>query len=270
MHIGNTEFFRSNTGSQTYFMSRRQCSFDRLPVEILHLIFDYISTYDILHGFAKLSPYVDRVVSSYHDYQLNFRSIIKEEFDWICRRINPSGVVSLSLADDADTPGQCDLFLSLLPLEQFHSTLRALSLSGINNDCISKIVKHFDLFDHLLSLTIVDRTQSIPGALINLLPKLTRCNVPQSWLFESFTRMPELEHLILSSRCTYAQLTRIIENAPKLITLHIFLEGELGHAVDGLTSNLTRLTLNMSGECLAMNRLGMLVSFLTNSVPCQY
>ena len=250
-------------------MPRQPCPLDLLPVEILHMIFDYLSAYDILRGFVKTSTYLERVVINYHSYQLNFRSVIKEEFDFICRRISPPGVVSLILADGADTPGQSDLFLSLLPLEQFHSTLRALSLLDISDNSMSKLIKHFDLFDRLLSLTIVNSAPSVPGALITLLPKLIRCNAPHQWLFDSFTRMPELAHLILSNRCTYAQMTRIIEHAPKLTSLNICLEGELGTAVDRVTSNLTRLTLNMSGKCSALSRFRIVAFSLANSLPCE-
>ena len=250
-------------------MPRQPCPLDLLPVEILHMIFDYLSTYDILRGFVKTSAYLEGVASNYHAYQLNFRSVIKEEFDLICRRISPPGVVSLILADSADTPGQSDLFLSLLPLERFHSTLRALSLLDISDNSMSKLIKHFNLFDRLLSLTIVNSAPPTPGALIDLLPKLIRCNVPHQWLFESFTRMPELTHLILSNRCTYAQMTKIIEHAPKLTSLNICLEGELGPAVDNVTSNLTHLTLNMSGKGSAMNQFRMVAFLPANSLPCE-
>lgn len=233
------------------------------------MIFDYLSAYDILRGFVKTSAYLERVASNYHSHQLNFRSVIKEEFDFICRRISPLGVVSLILADGAETPGQSDLFLSLLSLERFHSTLRALSLLDMSDTSMSKLIKHFDLFDRLLSLTIVNSAPPAPGALINLLPKLIRCNVPHQWLFESFTRMPELAHLILSNRCTYAQLTRIIKHAPKLTSLNICLEGELETTVDGVTSNLTRLTLNMSGKCSATNRFRMVAFSPANSLSCK-
>ncbi|CAF5046110.1 unnamed protein product, partial [Rotaria sp. Silwood1] len=77
------------------------------------MIFDYLSTVDIYRGFIKINSYIDSVVSNYKNYQLNFRSILKKEFDLICRYMNPHGIVSLILSDNIDTPGQSNLFLSL-------------------------------------------------------------------------------------------------------------------------------------------------------------
>ena len=84
-------------------MSIRYCFFDSFPVEIIHIIFDYLSTCDILHGFLKQCSYLDSIVLNYNFYLINFRSILKTDFDLICHLIQPKNILSLILSDEMDT-----------------------------------------------------------------------------------------------------------------------------------------------------------------------
>lgn len=252
-------------------MSKRYCSLELLPVEILHMVFDYLSTYHIFHGFLNITPYFEGVVGSYKNYQLNFRSIMKNQFDTVCHHIKPDGVVSLILSEGIDTPYQSDLFLSLFELEQFYSTLRSLSLIDLNEETGQSIVRHIQRFHHLISLTIISNYSSIPSNLIQVFPQLTRCHISADWLLNNFIQMPQLEHLTVVNRCTYEQFVRIINYCPKLISLNISLEGEVRYQNDQLTSNLTKLILNMSCELFSnIYQIFHDQLFLPDSLLCQH
>ena len=227
-------------------MSIYYCLLNRFPVEILHQIFDYLSTCDILRGFLKINSYIDSVISNYNFSQINFQSILKYDFDLICKYINPRRMISLTLCDGIDTPGQSDLFLSLFNLEQFYLTLRSLTLIDVNDQSMKLITNHFDKFNQLTSLTIMNNNLESQSTLRHLLPRLVRLNISCEWLFHNITMMLQLEHLIISDQCTFNQMETIIHYAPKLISLNICLERESGANIHEMTSNLTRLILNMS------------------------
>ena len=101
--------------------------FDQLPVEILHNLFDYFVAHEILFTFTDVSDYVNGSLRAYSAYKFIFKSIRKADFDLVCRCIQPKQVVSLTLCDDADTPGQSQLFFSRFHIEQFVQ-LRSLRL----------------------------------------------------------------------------------------------------------------------------------------------
>lgn len=219
---------------------------NKFPVEIVHIIFDYLSAVDILNGFLKESFYIDSIINNYNFYKINFRSILKNDFDLICNYIKPSRIKSLILSDGIDTPSQSNLYLSLFKLEQFYLSLNCLSLIQINDQSLKLITNHLDKFNSLSSLTITNTNLTGPPTLMNIFPRLIRLNIPSQWFFPNVTVMPQLKHLIISDRCTFIQLDMIIRHAQNLISLNICLERESGANIHGITSNLTKLVLNMS------------------------
>jgi hypothetical protein len=219
---------------------------NKFPVEIVHMIFDYLSAVDILNGFLKESFYIDSIINNYNFYKINFRSILKSDFDLICNYIKPSRIKSLILSDGIDTPSQSNLYLSLFRLEQFYLSLNCLSLIQINDQSLKLITNHLDKFNCLSSLTITNTNLTGPPTLMNIFPRLIRLNIPSQWFFPNVTVMPQLKHLIISDRCTFIQLDMIIRHAQNLISLNICLERESRANIHGITSNLTKLVLNMS------------------------
>lgn len=235
-------------------MSVHYCFFDSFPVEIIHMIFDYLSTCDILHGFLKLSSYIDPIVLNYNFYQINFRSILKSDFDLICQYINPRKMISLILSDGNDTPHQSDVFLSLFKLEEFYLTLHSLTLQDINNQSMELILNHLDKFNNLSSLTILNNSLTPSSTTLkDVFTRLIRLNISCEWFFYNITPMYQLKHLIISNRCTFNQLEDIIHHAPNLISLNICLDRESGATIQGITSNITRLVLNMSCKLLTIS-----------------
>ncbi|CAF1181498.1 unnamed protein product [Rotaria sordida] len=210
------------------------------------MIFDYLSTCDILHGFLKLSTYINSIVLNYNHYQINFRSILKYDFDLICQHIRPNKMVSLILSDGIDTPHRSDVFLSLFKLEEFYLTLQCLTLQDINNQSMELIINHLDKFNNLSSLTILNNNLIPSSILKNLFTRLIRLNISCEWFFYNITLMHQLKYLTITNRCTFNQLEHIIHHIPNLISLNICLERENRATIQGITSNLTRLVLNIS------------------------
>jgi len=229
-------------------MSVNYCLLDSFPVEMFDLIFDYLSTIDIIRGFLKISPYIDNIILNYNFYKINFESILKNEFDLICNNINGNKIKSLTLSDGNDTPNQSNLFLSLFKIEEFSLNLNNLSLIDINNQSMEIITNNFDKLNNLLSLTIINNQLRCSSILKNILSQLNRLNISSEDLFQNLIQMNKLKHLIISNRCSFNQLQLLINHCPNLISLNISLQRENGQNISGINSNLTRLILNMSSK----------------------
>jgi hypothetical protein len=110
---------RKNIGQIDYFLMKRNVYFfDRLSVELLHIVFTYFWAHKILYCFSNISDHIDAVLLMYSLYRINFQSILKCHFDMICRQIKIHQIILLILSDDGDTPGQSEVFLSLFHIEQ--------------------------------------------------------------------------------------------------------------------------------------------------------
>ena len=79
---------------------RNECLLDLFPVEILHVLFTYLCTHDVLLSLTGISDYIDEILEDYSTWRFDFRSIRKDYFDLICRRIQPEKVISLTLSDE--------------------------------------------------------------------------------------------------------------------------------------------------------------------------
>ncbi|UJR11310.1 hypothetical protein I4U23_015491 [Adineta vaga] len=110
-------------------MSVPQLILDQFPVEIIFNIFHYLTANDILRSFHDFSRYLRQCIHSYDQYKINFKSISKREFDIICRVLQPEQIMSLTLSDDEETPGQIDHFFTRFPtFDQSFTRLEHLRL----------------------------------------------------------------------------------------------------------------------------------------------
>ena len=242
------------------------CLLDWFPVEVLHILFTYFRAHEILLNFTDLSDYIDGILLAYPTWQLNFQSIRRDHFDLVCRRIQPEKVISLTLSDDSDTPGQSELFFSRFRIEQF-SHLRSLTLIKIEFESLKDIFSDLDKLQQLNSLSFEIystthkylpscnsmRTQMIQLRTILLdlytrvLPRLTRLCVSDASNLRSIP-LSQLCHLKLAS-CQHDELKHIIQHAPLLRSLDVHLTLEHPHAEITLTSSqLTRLRLTIDSE----------------------
>jgi len=240
--------------------------FDLLPVELLHILFTYFSAHEILLTFSGVSDYINSIVRSYSAYRWNLKSIKRSDFDLICRHIQPEQVISLTLSDADNTPGQSELFFSCVQLESF-TQLQSLRLLEIEFESLEAIFTNLYKLVHLraLSFDIGTIKYKYPQWTYNYSNKLSQLNSILSDVYSQI--IPDLNHLSLNSgtvlksillpnlrhlkltNCSLDELETIFQNAPQLKSLHICLK------LNGLqfqpifpSVKLTQLILIIEGE----------------------
>jgi hypothetical protein len=112
----------------------------RLPIEILYNIFDRLDAQTIFLSVRNTCRRLRTTINSYDQFNLNFESIFKPDFDFLCNTINPQNVISLTLSDDVETIGQIDLFLSYFGIQQLNR-LRSLTLITIEERHLKLILE---------------------------------------------------------------------------------------------------------------------------------
>ncbi|CAF3470109.1 unnamed protein product [Rotaria sp. Silwood1] len=134
------------------------CLFEFFPVELLHGIFHYLSAHEIFYAFTQISTYVDNVLVSYDRYSISLSSMLKHQFDLMCRLIRPEQVISITIVDNDDTPDQSKLFFSKFDIRQF---INLRSYAIISSD--QSIFLQLDLlcqFNHFQALTLPNISQT--------------------------------------------------------------------------------------------------------------
>ena len=197
---------------------------DLIPMEIHYTIFEYFWGHEILYSFLGISKFLDSILLNYHNYHINFKSILKQQFDLINHHIQPNQIKSLILSDSNETPGQSKAFLSLFPIEKL-TNLRAITLFDIEND--SHLL--FANINHLKCLSSFETDTLSHLWMIETIPRLKRLVVNK--FFDSDYNYIDLlssisfSHLrkLTLSYCSYVQLRRILCLAPKLTSLNISL-----------------------------------------------
>lgn len=215
------------------------CLLDTLPVELVHHLLKYFSAYEIFNTFSNVSSYIDNVLLTYSNYCVNFKSVAKKEFDFVCQRIIPDQVIQLTLSDDECTPGQVELFLSRFQINQF-TNLRSLTLVEVGSDFWESIItKLIDLknlrsffydssnrTDTCVNKLSYDDIVVLDKQLFNsyspILPQLNRLKLSHGDFFSS-VQFPYLRHLILKD-CKIDILKHICSAAPQLKSLQIELK----------------------------------------------
>ena len=198
--------------------------FDLLPMEIVYTICDYFWGHEIFYSFFNISDYLNRILMNYQNYYLNFKSILKHQFDLLCRYIQPNQIKSLILSDSNETPGQSKAFLSLFPIEQLIN-LRAITLSDIENDSRSFFVN----INRLEALNSFETDTFAHLWMIETIPRLKRLVINKfsdnDFNFAHMLSSISFSHLykLTLPYCSYVQLRQILSLAPKLISLHISL-----------------------------------------------
>ncbi|CAF1486234.1 unnamed protein product [Rotaria sordida] len=135
-------------------MSTMAC-LDKLPIELIHTIFNYLETHDIFISFYNINTYINTILNTYQRYHINFESISMSNFYMTLHHINPSQVISLTLSNMDDTPGQFQLFFSLFSMKQFIRLESLQLIQPLNPIDLNKIL--IDLFpsESLKSLSII-------------------------------------------------------------------------------------------------------------------
>jgi hypothetical protein len=202
-------------------------SLQSLPVELLHYIFDRLDIETILLSLRHVCRFFRSVVQTYDRYELDFRSISKANFRFICRIVSCHNVVSVTITDER-TPGQVDLFLSLIHLRQL-VRLRSLALIDINESHANVILKHVSV-NRLRSLTIKlrkydRRRQMTIGKLLSSVivrSELSQLNLAIEGCRISTIQWPSrctIQYLTVDGNITFNTLCTILHSSPYLHTL---------------------------------------------------
>jgi hypothetical protein len=201
--------------------------FDRLPVEILHHIFDKLDIETILFSFRYVCKRFYSIANSYNSYKFNFESISKFNFYLICRSIPFEQVISLTLSDKDKTHGQIQLFLSLFNLNQF-IRLRSLTLIQIEDEYLNIFLNSI-LHSSLISLTIDSQTLSIrKNMALNLLsstiehPTLKKLDLNMWSKDMNELQWPincTINYLRIQNSITFNQFYLILQYSPCLKTI---------------------------------------------------
>ncbi|CAF4325915.1 unnamed protein product, partial [Rotaria sordida] len=141
-------------------------------------------------------------IKSYSNYRLNFKSILRSNFDLICQHILPNQVKALILTDDQHTLGQSQLFLSHFQIDEFIN-LQSLTLIEIEKKSLENINEHLYKLNRLRSFLFKSE--------INILFSMSFVN---------------LRHLELS-QCTLNLLENICLTTPWLKTLNVAIIHEI-------------------------------------------
>ncbi len=206
------------------------CVLNYFPCEVLHTIFDYLKPVDLLHAFVQLNPYLDTVLNSYIRIQLNFKSIKKSIFYFICENVHPHQIQSLVLSNDEYTPGQTKLFMSLLPLIQFIN-LQYFSIDQIDDvDLFCIMFSHLENHAQIRWLSVTNSHIQISKKnaryIVGILPTLP--SLKRLTFFDSSSlvtlRQPlsKLTHLTICS-CSLNDLRLIFQWVPNLLHLQIWI-----------------------------------------------
>ncbi|CAF2082852.1 unnamed protein product [Rotaria magnacalcarata] len=116
-------------------------SLNNLPVEILHRIFDSLDAKTILFHVKYVCKRLYSTTINYNRYELNFNTICKKTFHQLCSVTYPEKIISLTLSDENQTPGQIELFLSLYCIEEY-TRLQSITLMAIKELHLNTILKH--------------------------------------------------------------------------------------------------------------------------------
>ena len=205
------------------------CLLDRLPVELLHALFDYFITPEIFFTLFNLSNYVNSTVYSYPNHRLHCRSIGRSHFRLICQHLQPEQVVSLVLSDANDTAGLSKLFFTYFRMEQF-IRLQSLTLIEIEHASLYSIFTDLHKLKNLRSFSFNNQTVRYENSLqtvssnfrddhIRSLCQLNRLHLSNSTLF-TLSAFPHLQHLKVEE-CFGNEFQRILQHTPRLISLSV-------------------------------------------------
>jgi hypothetical protein len=197
-----------------------------LPVELIYRISDYLDTRTILFSLRYVCTRLRTITNTYQRFKLDLRSIAKSHFYQACQLIRPEHVISLTLSDDDETPGQVELFLSLLNIHQF-IRLRSLAVFVTDDDSLHRILHH-TIQCSIISLSIERSRPSNHGSsTLHLLSAamarstLRTFTCTSNLLFSDSFQWPtesHVEHLTLD-HCTRKEFCVILRHLPYLRTI---------------------------------------------------
>ncbi|CAF0839344.1 unnamed protein product [Adineta steineri] len=223
-----------------------------LSIEIWHEIFTYLSAVDIFNAFTNINSYFNSILSNYNQYNINFQSCLKTHFDLICGHIQPNQILSLTLSNSNDTPGQFELFIAKFNIKSL-TCLHSLTLIEIDPTClIPLIISLNEIQNQITSFSIINcfdsyNLNSTELAIMQLffrqLEKLVISNA--RYMTRNNDQLGNLRHLSIQ-QCNMNDLEHIFHLTPSLYSLELTICRESGFwiPVDDIPLKLKRIVLN--------------------------
>jgi hypothetical protein len=180
-------------------------NFESLPNELFLTLFEYLTVVDLFRAFVGLNTRFNTLLfEKFHKHRLDFRSISKRDFDFVCQRYLPSIVdqtSSIYLSDDDETPDQINCFLSYNWTFRQFTNLQSLSLYNLRSEIVMcKLLAECQHLHNLIRLKFIKSefeydNKNICQLLNNIwtMPKLTYC-----YLDISFCERGEKYHINFS------------------------------------------------------------------------
>ncbi len=206
-------------------------SFESLPVELLHRIFDNLDAQTILFSIRPVCRLFRSVVNThqtYNQYVVDLTLISKANFYVLCRWIKPENVISLVLSNDHRTSDQITLFISHVRLRQF-TQLRSLTLLQIDENELNFILRQINL-NLLSSFSFTIRkyddrhTQTTNNLLVSTIAQVSLRRLELGIEAERMSTISwpidcTIEYLVLNKGITMDNLHTILQCSPRLQTL---------------------------------------------------
>ena len=194
---------------------------------------------------------MNATIQNYGCDKLNFKSISKVRFDFICNYLNSQRITYLTLSDDWKTPGQIQTFCSRFNLADFVN-LHSLALLSVLDEDIQPILSDLSQLEHLESLTIIYRSSTTLslGPILNRLTSLRSLSVSHGDIFDHNVPLPLHNIKLLDAgKCRFLELRRLQYIVPSLSSLKIYLQAS--HQLQLLSSrcfwsSLERLDLTLN------------------------
>ncbi|CAF0903918.1 unnamed protein product [Rotaria sordida] len=236
------------------------CFLDQFPVEILHIVFNYISVFELYYNLYNVSDYINTVLLNYPISLINLKSSVQYHVDFICHYIKPDQIISLTLFDNIDNNGQSELFFSHFHIEQFIQ-LQSLTLINIENNLLKFLLPNlnklkylrsfsFDTTDYYRMINKDYRLQftQLKSILLNTCTNLLS-QLNQLILFDiQEMTLKSLSHLhrLKISECSTTELQKICSEMSQLKSFDVCLQGDpIYIQVLSSLSKLTRLILKI-------------------------
>ncbi len=205
-------------------------SFETLPVETFHRIFDNLDSETIFFSIRPVCRLFRSVANTYNGYVLDFKSISKSRFYLFSRLMHPRNVISLTLSNDERTSNQIGLFISLVCLRQF-ARLRSLIFVNVDEGQLNFMLERIKL-NRITSFSCnirkyEDRHETSTLALLSsAIASSTLCSLELGIEHQRISKIVwpmncTIQYLTITNYITTERFCTILQNSPHLHTLNI-------------------------------------------------
>ena len=243
--------------------------FELLPNELIYLVFNYLNANDIFNGVSNLNCRFTALLGTYTEYKVDFRSINKDVYDFVCSLLVPSHVQTLYLSNKRNTHGLIQNFFNRFSLSSFSSRLRLLSLKSCSENGLKEIINQLHLLTKLTIFSFVanagvdislDSRRQLVQAIAQL-PHLKQCTIKiynDQLIFDDISELifQSLEYVCLGIS-SLDQLVYLCRCAPHLkrLVIDAVIQERLNINDYSSLANLTHLSIRTDASMEELERL---------------